>query len=129
MWDLWWTEWRWAGFLRVLRFPLPIFIHLALESPVQVLRARHISKGWNLVGQVPASQEGVHFLELCPQVLVAGVQCITSTFRKYPRRLLVSQRFSECDNYFGRGLEPLCRAKHLATTMRLLTSQDRIQPI
>jgi hypothetical protein len=27
-WDLWWTKWRWAGFLQVhvLRFPLPIFI-------------------------------------------------------------------------------------------------------
>jgi hypothetical protein len=22
MWDLWWTKWHWAGFLRVLRFPL-----------------------------------------------------------------------------------------------------------
>jgi hypothetical protein len=26
MWDLWWTKWRWGRFLRVLRFPLPIFI-------------------------------------------------------------------------------------------------------
>jgi hypothetical protein len=27
MWDLWWTMWHWmVGFLRVLRFPLPILI-------------------------------------------------------------------------------------------------------
>jgi hypothetical protein len=26
MWDLWWTKWHWAGFLRVLRFPLPVLI-------------------------------------------------------------------------------------------------------
>jgi hypothetical protein len=26
MWDLWWTKWRWGSFLRVLRFPLPIYI-------------------------------------------------------------------------------------------------------
>jgi hypothetical protein len=25
MWDLWWTKWHWAGFLRVLRFPLQIY--------------------------------------------------------------------------------------------------------
>jgi hypothetical protein len=25
MWDLWWTKWRWGKFLRILRFPLPIW--------------------------------------------------------------------------------------------------------
>jgi hypothetical protein len=26
MWDLWWTEWHWAVFLRVFRFSRPILI-------------------------------------------------------------------------------------------------------
>jgi hypothetical protein len=39
MWDLWWTKGRWAGFLRVLRFPLPIFIPpVSLQSPSPIIR-------------------------------------------------------------------------------------------
>jgi hypothetical protein len=38
MWDLWCTKWRWAGFLRVLRFPLPIFIPpVSRQSPSPII--------------------------------------------------------------------------------------------
>jgi hypothetical protein len=38
MWDLWWTKWSGAGFLRVLRFPLPIFIpSISPQSPSSII--------------------------------------------------------------------------------------------
>jgi hypothetical protein len=38
MWNLWWTKWRWGRFLRVLRFPPPIFIPpIAPESPLSII--------------------------------------------------------------------------------------------
>jgi hypothetical protein len=37
MWDLWWTKWHWAGFLRVLRFSpvniIPPLLHIHLSPP------------------------------------------------------------------------------------------------
>jgi hypothetical protein len=40
MWDLWWTKWHWAGFLRVLRFPLqniiPPLLHIHPSPPHEV---------------------------------------------------------------------------------------------
>jgi hypothetical protein len=39
MWHLWWTKWHWGNFLRVLRFPLPIFIPPAApQSPLSIIR-------------------------------------------------------------------------------------------
>jgi hypothetical protein len=40
MWDLWWTKWHWAGFLRVLQFPLPVYI------PPTVPHSSYIIRGW-----------------------------------------------------------------------------------
>jgi hypothetical protein len=38
MWDLWWTKWRWGRFLRLLRFPLPIFIPpISPQSPSPII--------------------------------------------------------------------------------------------
>jgi hypothetical protein len=51
MWDLWWTEWHWAGFLRVLRFPLPILIPPTAPHSSSSSIARTIGQ---LVADVPS---------------------------------------------------------------------------
>jgi hypothetical protein len=45
MWDLWWTKWHGAGFLRVLLFPLPIFIPRLPHSH------HNLSPGAGTIGQ------------------------------------------------------------------------------
>jgi hypothetical protein len=47
MWALGWTKWRWQGFLRVLRFPLPNFIPpIAPQSPSSIIGACTIGQKW-----------------------------------------------------------------------------------
>jgi hypothetical protein len=55
---LWWIKWRWAGFLVVLRFPLPIFI------PPVAPHSSSIIRGWYNMPVVAAVPSG---LSLTPQ--------------------------------------------------------------
>jgi hypothetical protein len=40
IWDVWWKKWHWDGFLRGLRFPLPVII------PPTAPHSSSITRGW-----------------------------------------------------------------------------------
>jgi hypothetical protein len=59
MWDLWWKKWRWAGFLRVLQFTLPILIPpVAPQSPSSIIW------GWYNMPVVAAVPSGLSLTSL-----------------------------------------------------------------
>jgi hypothetical protein len=38
MWDLWWTERHWAGFIQVFRLPLPLIPLIVPQSPPSIIQ-------------------------------------------------------------------------------------------
>jgi hypothetical protein len=78
MWDLWWTKWHWAGFLRVLRFPLPIF-----SPPVAPQSPSSIIWGWYNRPVVAAVASG---LSLTPLIIIIIIIIIIIMKAKYIER-------------------------------------------
>jgi hypothetical protein len=77
MWDLWWTKWQWAGFLRVLRFPLPIFIPPTAPHPsssiIPGLYNRPVSgrrTKWTLSHPTPRTKKNLIKVTVCLNICI-----------------------------------------------------------
>jgi hypothetical protein len=87
MWDLWWTEWHWAGFLRVLRFPLQISFHhcsiFIYHRPIRcaiALTKQHTITTWSLVRGF--TSDPAHWLETETERNAMWLLCKHATLHK-----------------------------------------------
>jgi hypothetical protein len=94
MWDLWWTKWRWGSFLRVLRFPLPIYIPpIAPQSPPSVIW------GWYNRPVVAAVPSG---LSLTPQIIIISHRL--AAFLAFSTQILLTDSFFQGSAQHARNL-------------------------